>query len=195
MIQVASPVGPNLDAHMFFFRENCLRIPISVGIPLTENDIAFQLINDVIVPPIADPGTDGLVVLAKADRTGFKLVPLDNPVHARMYEFAAINGRSTVLEPIIVNAAEFPSVADWYSPLWTGATFFAPLNGPNFTGFVNTDLFLICPLSTTSERVTQADRGPWGPASQTSRTRGSPRSICASGLPGLVQQHAGAHLR
>jgi hypothetical protein len=138
-LQVASPVGANPDAHMFFYNANCVRIPISVGIPLTTNDIAFQQLDASIVPA----GTDGLVALAKADASGFALVPLDFPIHARMYAFNATDGRSRVLNPIIVNAAEFPSVAHWWSPLRSGGTFFAPLQ----TGAVNTDLLLICPLS------------------------------------------------
>lgn len=139
LIQVASPVEQNLDAHMFFYQANCLRVGPSVGIPLTKNDIAFQAVNDIV-----PSGTDGLIALAKADASGFTLIPLDNPVHARVYEFNSNTGRSTVLAPIIVNAAEFVSVAHWYSPLRTGATFFAPLQSQS----VATDLILICPLST-----------------------------------------------
>ena len=89
-------------------------------------------------------GTDGLVALAKAYSTGFALVPLDNPVHTRIYAFEAPTGRSRVLNPIIINSAEFPSIAHWWSPLRSGGTFFAPLQTPTVT----TDLLLICPLST-----------------------------------------------
>lgn len=138
-IQAASPVGNNLDAHMFFFNASCARIPISVGIPLTTNDIAFQQVADVV-----PAGVDGLVTLAKSDASGFTLIPLDNPVHTRMYAFNTNDGRSRVLNPIIVNSAEFPSLAHWYSPLRSGATFFAPLQ----TATVTTDLLLICPTNT-----------------------------------------------
>jgi hypothetical protein len=58
-----------------------------------------------------------------------------------MYLFSTVDGRSRVLEPIILNTAEFPSIAHWWSPLRTGADFFAPLQ----TAAVQTDLFLICP--------------------------------------------------
>jgi hypothetical protein len=144
-LQVASPVANNPDAHMFFFDSTCARIPISVGIPLTTNDIAFQQIGSAQGGPVAS-GTDGLITLARADFSGFTLLPfLDgNPVHARLYEFNAENGRSLVLEPIVVNTAEFPSVAHWWSPLRTAATFFAPLQ----TTGIHTDLVLICPLAT-----------------------------------------------
>jgi hypothetical protein len=141
-LQVASPVGANPDAHIFFYRADCTRIPVSVGIPLTTNDIAFQQVADVIAP--FAPGLDGLVTLAKASQSGFTLIPLDNPVHARLYQFSTADGRSRVIEPIIINTAEFPSVAHWWSPLRTGATFFAPLQ----TASVATDLYLICPLAT-----------------------------------------------
>ena len=144
-LQVASPVANNPDAHMFFFDATCARIPISVGIPLTTNDIAFQQIGSAQGGPVPT-GTDGLVTLARADFSGFTLLPLPDgsPVHARMYEFSALDGRSRIIEPIIVNTAEFPSVAHWWSPLRTGATFFAPLQ----TAAVQTDLILICPLAT-----------------------------------------------
>lgn len=138
-IQAASPVGANPDAHMFFYNQFCIRVGPSVGIPLTTNDIAFQQVADIV-----PTGTDGLVALAKADASGFTLIPLDNPVHTRMYAFSAVDGRSRVLNPVIVASAEFPSVQHWYSPLRTGATFFAPLQ----TAAVTTDLLLICPLST-----------------------------------------------
>ena len=142
-LQVASPVANNPDAHMFFFDATCARIPISVGIPLTTNDIAFQQVGSAQGGPVAT-GTDGLITLAKSDFSGFTLLPLDNPVHARLYQFNGADGRSRVMEPIIVNTAEFPSVQHWWSPLRTGATFFAPTQ----TTAIQTDLVLICPLST-----------------------------------------------
>jgi hypothetical protein len=145
LLQVASPVGPNPDAHLFFYGANCLRIPVSAGLPLTTNDIAFQSISDVLagfILPGARP--DGLIALAKSDQTGFRLAPLDFPVHARVYEFDPIDGRSVVIDPIIIDTAEFSNPAHWWSPLRTGATFFAPLQD----GTVQTDLWLFCPLST-----------------------------------------------
>jgi hypothetical protein len=141
-LQVASPTSNNPDAHMFFFDANCGRVGPSVGIPLTTNDIAFQQIGSAQGGPVTT-GTDGLITLARADFSGFTLLPFldNNPVHARLYQFSAVDGRSRVVEPIIVNTAEFPSVAHWWSPLRTGATFYAPLQ----TTGVQTDLILICP--------------------------------------------------
>ncbi|HXJ83201.1 MAG TPA: hypothetical protein VMS64_31515 [Candidatus Methylomirabilis sp.] len=144
LVQVASPVGPNPDAHMFFYNATCTRIPVSAGLPLTENDIAFLTVGDVL-SGFAPPSTDGLIALAKADASGFRLVPLDNPVHVRVYEFRPSDGLSEIIEPIILDTAEFATnVAHWWSPLRSGATFFAPLQ----TDSVVTDLWLFCPLST-----------------------------------------------
>jgi len=139
-LQVASPVADNPNAHMFFFDANCANFPPSVGIPLTTNDIAFQQIAAANGGPVP-AGTNGLVTIAQANNSGFALAPLVNPLHVRMYVFSTVDGRSRVLEPIILNTAEFPSIQHWWSPLRTGADFFAPLQ----TAAVQTDLFLICP--------------------------------------------------
>jgi len=141
-IQVASPVSDNPNAHMFFFDATCARLPISVGIPLTTNDIAFQQIGSDQGGPVTS-GLNGLVTLAGASQSGFDLVPLTNPVHVRMYVFNATSAFSRVIEPIIINTAEFPSLAHWWSPLRTGATFFAPLQSD--LTHIKTDLYLICP--------------------------------------------------
>jgi hypothetical protein len=142
-LQVASPVGDNPDLHMFFFDASCQRINIAVGMPLTANDIAFQQIGSAQGGPVAT-GTNGLITIAGADASGFTLLPLSFPIHSRLYQFSAIDGRSRVLEPIILQTAEFPSVAHAWSPLRSGATFFAPPQ----TATVQTDLVLICPVST-----------------------------------------------
>lgn len=141
-IQVASPVSDNPNTHMFFFNADCARIPISVGIPLTTNDIAFQQVGSAQGGPVTT-GTNGLVTIANSDTTGFTLVPLvpGHPIHARIYLFSSVDGRSRVIEPIILNTAEFPSPAHWWSPLRTGGDFFAPLQ----TATVQTNLILICP--------------------------------------------------
>lgn len=139
-LQAASPVSDNPNAHMFFYNQNCLNFPPSVGIPLTTNDIAFQQIAAAQGGPVP-AGVNGLVTIAQSDASGFALTPLVNPLHVRMYIFSSADGRSRVLEPIILNTAEFPNIAHWWSPLRTGADFFAPLQTAN----VQTDLFLICP--------------------------------------------------
>jgi hypothetical protein len=170
-VQIASPVGANPDVHLFFYRADCTRIPVSAGFPLTTNDIGFLQVADIIAP--FSPGSDGLVTIAKASQSGFSLVPLDNPIHARLYQFSAADGRSRVLEPIIINTAEFPSLAHWWSPLRTGATFFAPLQTPT----VNTDLYLICPLATI------VGNGLGEPAAFGNDTGGTDLAFTTSGFP------------
>lgn len=166
-VQVASPVGTNDNAHMFFFDKHCARIPISVGIPLTTNDIAFQTVNDVV-----SAGTDGLVVLAQSDSTGFALIPLANPVHARIYQFNSFDGRSRVIEPIIVNTAEFSSVWHWWSPLRSGGTFYAPQQ----TTTVQTDLLLFCPTNTVEGLAGAAlGKDPGGTADNAYTDQGFPQ--------------------
>src|SRR5262249_40426517 len=64
-LQVASPVSDNPNAHLFFFDNTCARIPISVGIPLTTNDIAFQQVGSAQGGPVTT-GTNGLITLAAA---------------------------------------------------------------------------------------------------------------------------------
>jgi hypothetical protein len=64
-----------------------------------------------------------------------------------VYLFSAVDGRSRVLEPIILDTAESPGGPNTWSPLRTGATFFAPLQ----TAAVNTSLTLICPIATIQD--------------------------------------------
>jgi hypothetical protein len=52
-----------------------------------------------------------------------------------------------VLEPIILDTAESPNGPNTWSPLRSGATFYAPLQ----TATVHTDLTLICPISTIQD--------------------------------------------
>ncbi len=143
LVEVASPVGNNLNTHMQFFNATCAKVGPSVGIPLTTNDIAFQpvgLAQGGVVPA----GTNGLVAISAIDQTGFGNLPLENPIHARIYLFAPADGTSRVIEPIILDTAEFPGDPHTWSPLRTAVTFFSPLQ----TSVVHTHLFLVCPRST-----------------------------------------------
>jgi len=141
-LQVISPVSDNPNLHMRFFDATCALVGPSVGIPLTTNDIAFQQISSTQGGPIT-AGTNGLVAIANVDSSGFSSAPLEagHPIHARVYLFSPQDGRSRVVDPIILNTAEFPSLAHWWSPLRSGANFFAPLQ----TAVVQTNLFLVCP--------------------------------------------------
>jgi hypothetical protein len=152
LIEVSSPVGDNPNAHMLFFDATCARVGDSVGIPLTTNDIAFQEVNKVV-----PAGTSGLVTIAGVDQGGFTLTPLTNPIHSRVYLFSPGDGRSRVLEPIIIDTAEFglgtgsqdfglvqsSTPRNLWSPLRTAATFYAPLE----TASIKTQLTLVCPRS------------------------------------------------
>jgi hypothetical protein len=146
-VEVASPVGPNLGLHMVFFNTTCDRIG-SASLPETTNDIGFVQIAATLAP-LANPS--GLVAIA-GTVNGTSLNPLLNPIHSRVYEFGAVDGRSRIFEPIIVDSWEFPGTnittgvgQSFWSPLRTAATFFAPLE---VTGSVATVLTLTCPRAT-----------------------------------------------
>jgi len=153
-LQVSSPVSDNPNLHLFFFDNHCNRIGPSVGMPLTTNDIAFQQVSSAQNGPVP-VGTNGLITIAQATQSGFALQPLVNPIHARVYLFSAVDGRSRILEPIILNTAEFPTPVHWWSPLRSGGAFFAPLQ----TAAVNTDLFLICPKDAIEGGAAAANGG------------------------------------
>jgi hypothetical protein len=153
LIEVASPVFGNSDAHMLFFNSTCARVGDSVGIGETENQIAFQDVNKVV-----PAGTSGLVIIAGVLTDGFTLTPLSWPIHSRVYLFDTVDGRSRILDPIIMDTFEFGSTypgifgAHLWSPLRTAATFFAPLE----TASVKTQLTLVCPRSTILGLVAKA---------------------------------------
>jgi hypothetical protein len=138
LAEIASPVGQNPDLHLLFFNNTCVRV-VSTEVPETTNDIAFVLVANVV-----PANTNGLLAIGEVDATDFGLGPLVSPIHTRMYEFNAGTGRSRVFEPIILDVAEFPGNPHTWSPLRTGATFFAPL----VTSTVQTELTLVCPRTT-----------------------------------------------
>lgn len=141
LIEVASPVLANPNLHMLFYNATCARVGESVGLPLTENHIGF-------FDPTKAGGVgvinNGLVAIAGVDASGFILNPLQNAIHARVYEFTPSDGRSRVFEPIILDTAEFRGDPHTWSPLRSAATFYAPLE----TTTIKTELTLICPIST-----------------------------------------------
>jgi hypothetical protein len=143
IVEVASPVGQNPNLHMQFFDANCNIVGPSVGMPLTTNDIAFQVVGESQGGPVPD-GTNGLVAISATGPDGFSNIPLESPIHSRMYTFNASDGTSRVLEPIILDTAEFSGTFNTWSPMRTAATFFSPLQ----TSSVHTSLLLICPKTT-----------------------------------------------
>jgi hypothetical protein len=145
LLEVASPVGDNSGVHMLFYDATCARIGDSVGLPLTANDIGFVQIPTVV-------SGSGLIAIGQADQSGFNLLPLENPVHSRMYVFNTLTARSRVLEPIILDTAEFPASSHTWSPLRTSSTFYAPQQ----TATVTTDLIFICPSRTIQNPTTTA---------------------------------------
>ncbi|HEV8437197.1 MAG TPA: hypothetical protein VGT40_03790 [Methylomirabilota bacterium] len=136
-LEVYSPVGGNAGFHMFFFDANCVKSPVSVGLPLTTNDVEILRIDNI------DPGVpaDGLVTAAGVDQSGFSLQPLNNPIHARTLWINGGQDFARVLEPIMLDHAEFVGQLLSWSPLRTAATFFAPLEQGGF----HTTIYLVCP--------------------------------------------------
>ena len=142
---------------MQFFRENCNKVGPSVGMPLTTNDIAFQVVNASQGGTVPD-GTSGLVAISAVAPDGFSNIPLESPIHSRVYTFSSLDGTSRVFEPIILDTAEFPGNPHTWSPMRTAATFFSPLVTP----VVRTALILICPKSTIQGDADAYFGGPVG---------------------------------
>jgi hypothetical protein len=157
-LELASPVGggPALDAHMVFFDATCVRGQ-SRSTELTENDVDFFQIATAVAA-----GSNGLVAISAvaADQLTLLPLPAGHPLHTRVYLFNASDGRSRILEPIIIDHAESPGTAHGHtwSPLRTGATFFAPQQ----TATVNTLLYLICPRNTIQSTGTAASTAAFG---------------------------------
>jgi YVTN family beta-propeller protein len=136
ILEVSSPVGPNPGLQATFFDASCTKISGSVGLPLATNDVAIFPISAVA------PNTNGLVALAGTNPAVVNLpIPLNNPIHSRVYWFNAFTGRARVLEPITLR--QLSGTATW-NPLRTGATFFAPA----VSGMFQAVLYLICPKYT-----------------------------------------------
>jgi len=171
LLEIASPVGDNSGVHMLFFDATCARIGDSVGLPLTTNDIGF-----VQIPTVASGS--GLITIGQVDATGFNLLPLDNPIHTRVYVFNSVTARSRVLDPIILDTAEFSrspiSELHTWSALRTSSTFYAPQQ----TATVTTDLIFICPSTTIQDR-TDPNKGAF-PFGNTSTGAVFPRILVGS---------------
>ena len=152
LVEVASPVEPNPNLHMVFFNTTCTRVG-SASLPETTNDIGFVDVLSTLAPTVVS----GIVAIAG---TGFgnELIPLSSAIHSRVYVFGTVDGRSRILEPIILDSFEFPTTFDQFgndgphtwSPMRTGATFYAPLE----TLTVNTVLTLVCPRTTIQNGTT-----------------------------------------
>jgi hypothetical protein len=151
LMEVASPVSINPLLHFIFYNSFCTRV---------ESFPAFQTTNDVDIYSVASsvPGAsivinqDGLAAIADDAGNGIDLVPLTSPIHSRMYWINVNSSRFRVLEPIVLDIFEAGGATTW-SPIRTGATFFAPIESP--TG-IQTTLYLICPRDTIQGAVGSA---------------------------------------
>jgi hypothetical protein len=147
LLEISSPVGNNPLLHFIFYNANCTRTE-SFPTADTTNDTdlynaaAFSGNNFIVT------GVDGLIAIAAdgGDGINMKPIPIDSPLHTRLYHFNVNTHRYRVLEPIILNMAESPSTTNTWHPLRSGATFFAPQEG-NANG-LKTTLYLICPKDT-----------------------------------------------
>lgn len=139
-LEVYSPVGSG-QVHMFFFDSTCVRRGPSVNIEMTPNDVEFLRLDDKT--PLAP---SGLIAAAGVDASGFNLIPTNFPpgVHAHVLWVDLDTAILRTLEPIALSTRDndltATPTATW-SPLRTGAAFFAPLE----TNDISTTLYLVCP--------------------------------------------------
>jgi hypothetical protein len=150
-LELDAPVN-GVAVHMFFFDASCVRTGDSAQVGLTENDVEILRVDNLGNTP-----TSGLITLASPDSTGFHLVPLTAPIHARVFWIDTANDFVRLLEPIALSTVDNdfqngidnfnvfangqPAFGTW-SPMRTSAVFFAPLEGVNT---VHTTIYFVCP--------------------------------------------------
>jgi hypothetical protein len=153
ILEIASPVGSNAppeesafgarSIHMFFYDQTCTRGGVSVGFALTTNEGEFINFNNI---QEGDPiPSAGLVAIGGVDNTfgeNGTLLPLSNPIHARIFWINVQAGRlSRVIDPISIKNPEAISLNAVWNPLRTGATLVAPFEGSG----VHSTLYFVCP--------------------------------------------------
>jgi hypothetical protein len=149
LLEIVSPVGDNSalsgnPLHLVFYDASCVRAE-SLEVEVTDNGTAFVDFA-THVPALSN----GLVAIGGnvGSFPGGGVGLMNAPLHTRMFEFNPIDGRSRILEPIIVDTAEFGVGTGFnqhiFSPLRTAATFFIPRE----TATVNSQVTLICPRTT-----------------------------------------------
>jgi len=132
------------NVHMFLFDSACVRQGPSLDVELTPNDIALFRIDNIAGGP-----SRGLVTAAQQDAQGFTLLPWRGSqlVAARTLWASSANNFVRVIDPIALATANeilLSSVNEGgWSPLRTGAAFFAPLE----TGGLHTTIYFVCPNS------------------------------------------------
>jgi len=155
LLEVAVPVGPLpqkiapgpppggfANLHAILFSATCVRDG-SFNIPDTVNGTTLYSVT----------GGDGLVAIADLLPSGVDLGPLGNPLHTRAYWFNVGLDQFRVLEPIILDNFDNPGGNLW-SPMRTGATFFAPQEGTALS--FQTTLYLICPTASVANTATSS---------------------------------------
>jgi hypothetical protein len=139
-LEVYAPIS-SASVHMFFFTADCLRTGDSANIDLTPNDVEVFRLDDT---GPSQP-TSGLVTLGKQSADGFSLDPflVPNVIQARVLWVNAAQDFARVLEPIAISTLdnERSGGGGTWSPLRTGATFFAPVETHAF----HTTIYFVCP--------------------------------------------------
>jgi hypothetical protein len=136
LLELYSPVSGGV-VHMFFYNESCVRVGDSAQVDMTANDVELLRVDTITA------ATSGLIAAA-GTVDGFTLSPTNFPpgVHARVL-WVTPSGHVRTLEPIAVSTVDNDATGKTgtWSPLRTGATFFAPLAD----GELFTTLYLVCP--------------------------------------------------
>jgi len=158
-LEIAAPVTAIFNGHLLFYNAACVR-GNSQEFPLTVNDVR------IVDTRASAPGVNGLVAFASSSNTN-TLVPLlgsvpdpstgfltfsqNTGVHTKAFWINATTQKTRVLEPIILQSAESILTTDkTWSPLRTGATFFALPEGVA----IKSTLYLICPRQTIQASTT-----------------------------------------
>lgn len=149
LLELIAPVTGQPNLHMIFYNAFCSRV-VSRPWDMTTNDVDILLLaSSGGVPPALVTNNDGLVAIASEAQNGIDLVPLNQfgntaPLFARNLWINVNANRFRILEPIVLDIFEASGAVTW-SPIRTGAAFFAPVDSP--VG-LQTTLYLICPRDT-----------------------------------------------
>jgi hypothetical protein len=144
ILEVSSPVGGNATLHMLFFDQSCAMSGVSVGLPLTANDVERLVLEGIQGLP-----DSGLMAIGSAEPAAFDLRPLTAPIHARVTWINPGQDFARVLEPIALANAEPADPSQVWNPLRSAASFYAPPDRKT----THSTLVLICP---TANIITQA---------------------------------------
>ena len=152
ILEVATPVRFDFNLHFVYYNATCTRV-VSFPDGLTTDDVELYPAAGNFGPGISHAGTiNGLVAIADVAQNGIDLNPLFSPIHTRVYWINVGSGIFRVLEPIILDAFEVGGATSW-SPIRTGATFFAPQDSPTS---LQTTIILICPTTSIQGAAGQA---------------------------------------